>query len=65
MQGQNQKFIPIIIPIFYIPVFFLQSAAYCNTLTFSFSISVFFLFEDFFKATQERIIINEKYKLIC
>ena len=54
-----------IIPIFYIPVFFLRSAACCNTLTFPFSISVSFLFEDFFKATQERIIINKKYKLIC
>ena len=46
-----------IIPIFYFPVFFLWSLAYCKTLTISFSIAVSFFFEDFFKASKEQVTI--------
>ena len=43
----------LIIPIFYYPVSFLLYIFCCNTSTFSFFIFIFFLFEDFFKASKE------------
>ena len=48
-----------IIPIFYFPVFFLRPLACCNTSTISFSIPVFFFFEEFFEASKEQIAYNE------
>ena len=51
-----------IIPIFYFPVFFLRSAACCNTSTIFFPTS--FFFEDFSKASTEQITIIRIQKLV-
>ena len=48
-----------IILIIYFPVSFLLYIISCNTSNFSFFILIFFLFEDFFKASKEQVTINE------
>ena len=46
-------------PIFYVSVPFLLHITCCNTGTISHFIFIFFLFEDFFKASKEQVTINE------
>ena len=55
----NAKAKKFIILIFYFPVFFLRSHTFCNFSTISFSITVSLFFEDFFKASRGKIIINK------
>ena len=49
-----------IIPIFYFPVsFLLYIIVCCNSSAFSFFVLISFLFENFFKASKEQVIIDK------
>ena len=53
-----------IITFFYFPVSFLLYIVCCKTSNLSIFILIFFLFENFFKASKEQVTINKQYILV-